>query len=284
MHGHGTKEGLNHQSLARALACSWCVSLLTGCSGAELLIKTPAEAACTDAGLRGCPEIAKGIVSFLDGNQQKGKELLAEGAAQNSPDELRQLADGILLLSQIPGASQYAGPIVDVAQVLRTRADSMPPESASAAKGKSSKHQDDGRRARSESEREERVAGGAKSTEELVRRAGHVLVLGARQAFDCADGDERGVCARLAAGPLVVTDVSFAPECRGAAALVALVQGNDARRSQQSWSIYGATAGGAWPVDEDELLIARVATRDGEDRNRCTVSWAGHATPSPTAE
>lgn len=269
-------------SLTAALVASTFAA--AGCSGAELMIKTPAEAACTDAGLRGCPEIAKGIVAFLDGDQSKGKELVAEGAAQNSPDELRQLADGIMLLSQIPGASQYAGPIIDVAQLLRTRADSMPEGRAWSAKSKSSGRSDEGSDRAEPSKGAEPSGGAAASAGEVVRRAGHALVLGARHSFDCADGDERGICTRLAAGPLVVSDVSFSPECGGAASLVAVLQGNEPRRAQQSWAVFGATASAAWPVDEGELLIARVAMREGEDRTRCTVSWAGHTTPTSAGD
>ena len=69
---------------------------------------------------------------------------------------------------------------------------------------------------------------------------------------------------RTALGPLVVTDVSFSPECVGGASVLAVPIGEVPARKRAKWALHAPISAGAWPVTESEVL--------GE---RCSVSWAG---------
>lgn len=110
--------------------------LSAGCGGAGLLLKSPAESQCEEAGLKGCPQMAEGLVAFVEGDKARGQKLLGEGAAENPPDDLRKFADIVVLLGNIPGVSQYAGPVLEVAEVLKSKA-AEAPSSSSRAKRRS---------------------------------------------------------------------------------------------------------------------------------------------------
>lgn len=253
--------------------------LSTGCGSASLLLKTPAESQCVEAGLKGCPQMAEGLVAYVEGDQARGQRLLSEGAAENAPDDLRKFADIVVLLGNIPGAKQYAGPVFAVAEVLRSKAAEAPSASAGSKRDgeRGGRAGGDGGRAgnggeRGASARAAADASGAGPIPMRTRQAGHVTMLAVPQKFPCADGAEAGSCMRTAIGPLVVTDVSLSPECAGGATVLAVPLGESPSRARAKWALHTATSAGAWPVTESDVLVVRVA---GESRERCSVSWAG---------
>jgi len=91
---------------------------VAGCGGASLVLKQPVSKACGKAGLRGCEPLSEGVILYVEGDKAQATKRLERAAADNSPEQLRAFADALLALEKIPGASQYTGPLVEVAKIL----------------------------------------------------------------------------------------------------------------------------------------------------------------------
>jgi hypothetical protein len=105
----------------------------TACSVAGSVVKAPVQERCEEIPLKGCSQMAEGVVLFVEGNQAAGREKLRAGAAQNAPEDVRTFAHAIVLISRIPAVGQYAAPIASVAQLLETEASASGPVAASPA-------------------------------------------------------------------------------------------------------------------------------------------------------
>jgi hypothetical protein len=159
--------------------------LSTGCGGAGLLLKSPAESQCVEAGLKGCPQMAEGLVAFVEGDKARGQQLLGEGAAENAPDDLRKFADIVVLLGNIPGAKQYAGPVFEVAEVLRSKAAEAPSAGGATRTGERSGEASRGVRGGGEKGSVAVAAGGGGTMPMRTRHAGHVTMSSVPQKFPC---------------------------------------------------------------------------------------------------
>lgn len=92
--------------------------MILGCSGAQVVLKSPIESQCGEAGLQGCAEITEGVLLFVEGKEDQGQEKLTKGAAQNAPEKVQKFAQGLRELKKIPGADSYMQPIMKVADIL----------------------------------------------------------------------------------------------------------------------------------------------------------------------
>jgi hypothetical protein len=105
--------GLIHRHLSPSIfACGTVCLAATGCvGGAQLVLKSPIEDQCVSAGLNGCDSIAEGATLYADGNAKEGEHKLRRGLHANADKiaELKKFADGLALVSKIPGAGQYIG-------------------------------------------------------------------------------------------------------------------------------------------------------------------------------
>jgi len=102
---------------------------LTACGGINVVLKSPVESKCSSAHLKGCPELTEGVLLYVQGEEQKGKDQLVKGAAENAPADLKKFAKAIKQLKKIPGASQYTKKLVEVAEII------SPSKGAKGAKG-----------------------------------------------------------------------------------------------------------------------------------------------------
>jgi hypothetical protein len=96
----------------------------------SLVLKPPIVERCQDAGLRGCDDLADGVIEYAAGDREEAKAKLKTGAATNAPDKLREFAAKLRMLKSIPGAAEHMGPILEVADLLARG----PPAPGSAAK------------------------------------------------------------------------------------------------------------------------------------------------------
>lgn len=103
---------------------AWGALLVAGvaCSGASVVLKTPIANECAATGLRGCPEIADGMLLYVEGDKAQALRRLAAGAAQNSPVEVRRFAEAVAALEAVPGAAPYAATLKEAVQVLLANA------------------------------------------------------------------------------------------------------------------------------------------------------------------
>lgn len=94
--------------------------LLTGCmGGAQLVLKSPVQSKCEELKLRGCEQLAEGIVLYVDGDKARGTSALRASLARNTddPQKLKDLATGLKLLQKAPGLGSYVAmlrPLVDL--------------------------------------------------------------------------------------------------------------------------------------------------------------------------
>lgn len=115
------------------------VMTLAACSSASMILKTPIANECATTGLRGCPELAEGMLLYVEGNKAAAIQKLAQGAAQNAPDKVEAFTQALLALKDVPGAEPYVAMLEEAAVVLREHAGAdLPHELADA--GANSKH------------------------------------------------------------------------------------------------------------------------------------------------
>ncbi|MEO8878711.1 MAG: hypothetical protein ABI461_24185 [Polyangiaceae bacterium] len=92
--------------------------MLSGCGGAALL-HGPVADRCESTGLKGCDEIAHGVIDVADGKRDEGLKKLAIGAAHNAPDDVRAFADKLDAIASLPGLGSYGPTLQEVARALR---------------------------------------------------------------------------------------------------------------------------------------------------------------------
>lgn len=76
-------------SFVRAVLVVSALSL-GGCSVATAALKSQIDGRCKSVGVKGCPEIADGVIAYADGKDADAEAKLRSAAALNSPEQLRQ--------------------------------------------------------------------------------------------------------------------------------------------------------------------------------------------------
>ncbi len=237
-------------------------ALLAGCGGSvTVVLKSPVESKCSSAGLQGCPELTQGVLVYVEGKHEEGKDLLVKGAAQNAPGKVKKFAKSIRELKQIPGASGYAKPLFEVADILASA------KGAAKGGGAPQGRDDDG---------DEPGPGPAPMAGPPGPREGGTVVLNsASDRTPCGGvGTGLGFCAVIATGPLTLTELSTGAGCPGEV-VVASVR-TRASAETPRWiarNPHGAADARAI-VAPSELLVVGVQASAANDP-RCSLTWAG---------
>lgn len=95
--------------------------LVEGCmGGAQLVLKSPVQSKCEEMKLRGCEQLAEGIVLYVDGDKTRGYSALRAGLARNTGDplKLKALATGLKLLQKAPGVGSYVAAMRPVIELI----------------------------------------------------------------------------------------------------------------------------------------------------------------------
>jgi hypothetical protein len=207
--------------LGGSLAISVVMAVLFGCGGAaSLILKSPIAEKCRDAGLRGCDDLADGVIEYATGDRGEAKAKLKKGAAANAPDQLQEFAAKLRMLKSIPGAAEYMGPILEVADLLAGK----PAANGLVASAEGSPtHEGVALREGGTAPREQvRHEGSAAQTAVAIElRAGSVVPAAEPDRRKCgllldANLDEEAgvaTCVTVATGPLVVTDIQTSGGC-----------------------------------------------------------------------
>ncbi len=266
--------------------CAFLV--FAGCTGtAQLVLKPPIREKCEDVGLRGCDELSDGVVLFVDGDKDAAIKEIKRGAAKNAPEKLREFASAVKLLKAIPGAQQYTGPLLEVADLIvpdEGKPGSKGPHK-SAAPSRSTKNAASSESTASESTASE--PGEAQPAPDPIGRITFSLVPSVdTRARACSlfsearwDADRwTSRCVRVVHGPIVVTDVQAGDTCHDR-----LVVGSGDPINPR-WVIVGQSAssiavhGAALFVpDGDGLFVAQASSGEtpSQTDSSClvTLSW-----------
>ena len=206
--------------LGGSLAISVVMTVLVGCGGAaSLVLKSPIAEKCRDAGLRGCDDLADGVIEYATGDREEAKAKLKKGAAANAPDQLQEFAAKLRMLKSIPGADKYMGPILEVADLLAGKAPAY--GSVASAEGSPTREGVAPREAGTAPREQVRHEGSAAQTTAIELRAGSVVPAAEPDRRRCgllldANLDEEAgvaTCVTAAVGPLVVTDIQTSGGC-----------------------------------------------------------------------
>jgi len=273
------------------------MAALSGCGGAlSLVLKPPIVERCQDAGLRGCSDLADGVIEYAAGDRDEAKAKLKTGAAANAPDKLREFAAKLRMLKSIPGASEHMGPILEVADLLAggpaapaLAADA--PMKTAASSGPTVVVADPAlvdyrgdERGDHQPAAAQTVAPGAVQAAAVANglRAGSVVPAVALDAHKCdllfntKPGPEPGTawCVVLGTGPLVVTDMQTSGGCSNTLVLGA---GTPVAPTWFLLALPGApfaVHGASYQVKSAQpLFAAQISTGEPRHDSRCAITW-----------
>lgn len=111
------------------------LALLAGCGSATMMLKQPVQDQCAGAGLQGCDRISEGVLKFIDGDKDGGREKILAGAAANSGEKIQAFAQRLETIKQLPGAGSFVAPVDEVIAMLKA-----PVSGAAAADGAAPNH------------------------------------------------------------------------------------------------------------------------------------------------
>jgi hypothetical protein len=249
---------------------SLILSLSAGCNASvQLVLKQPIQQQCSSAGLHGCDELTDGVLLYVQGEHDEARKKLHLGAAKNEPGHLHAFAEKIRDLKGIPGADEYAGPLIEVAEILA-------PES-----GKARTSHEDVETRTSVASPDDRAAPGARSVAGTSVPAADSRARACQLYADAAwDPDPDATVARcinVATGPAIMTDVQTTGMCHD---LLAIGAGNP---QNPRWVLVGqpssivAVHGARYPVASGEaLFIAQAGARADTlaHGDACMITWA----------
>lgn len=256
------------RALAALLACALAGAFGLACGGAALL-RGPVADRCASADLRGCDDIADGVVLVVGGDKEAGLKKVERGAGENSPDRVRAFADTLGDVASTPGLGSYASPLREVADALRhsqgaeatagATAEEMQRAQLAAASDATPVASTVGRRGAS-----------AKEPGDANLRVGTVSP--GATGTDCETALGASRCERVLLGPADLTDVIVGGGCT--APLVMFVGEPNAPRWQIVVPANGSIAltGAEIPIGEDEKLEAATTTSTGLSP-MCGVTW-----------
>lgn len=272
---------------------------IAGCGGAGLVLKQPISKACDKAGLRGCEPLSEGVILYIEGDKPTAMKRLERAAADNSPEKLRAFANALLALEKIPGASSFAGPIVEVAKFLAAGSPVDTNTESSAGHGAASvaSKSPDIKRPIDKEYPWSPSSNGAPSARAATvhaltadsdpsRLAGGMLRPASNQtSHPCVSlAPEGWRCFELARGPFVVTDLRSAGTCKVFAGVASPSDKLDSLR----WVLHAPfdVHGSRLAAGEGERLfiaVEGVVVRDEKNPYKvfdtkgpeCSVLWAG---------
>ncbi len=244
------------------------------------MLESPIQDQCVGAGLRGCDELTSGVLLYLDGDEQAGMVKIEKGVAANmsAPKELKEFAEGMKMLKDVPGAGQYVAALDPILSIITRAADeaeaaSPPTESDSPSEERSAK-----RSSSADSPRKRDV--------EPTRPASGVIVASAGDLEPCRPLASTGVavpskeasCVVVLTSIRTLTDAHVSPGCPHDVIVMAGDPDSPAwfllAPSDSGLSVHGAN----YPVHSTQALVVALLRSESERPLHdvaCAVTWAG---------
>jgi hypothetical protein len=250
-----------------------CACSATSAIGGAALVKAPVEQQCSHHGLEGCPELVSGVALYVDGDKSAATQKLRLAASKNVPADLKRFAQAISVA--LPGKA--GGEIIAI-----LTGDNGLSERANNAQEQFT-HSDElesvpSLRSQSEKEPLARVERAqlsmAAQNDPMRLTTASVFPLRDPDKAICELGGSKAVCARLEAGPLVVTDAMTPPGC--STELMIGATNADGRFGWIAPTNSPGFHGARFLVRPDQWLAiaARSASLDDTGDDRCYVTWA----------
>lgn len=246
-----------------------------------MVVKPPVVSRCESVGLKGCDDLADGVILYLEGRKSEAREKLRSGIMANTPEEVRKFAVTLKTVITLPVVDQYAAPIREVVDFLAVEADSIPQTAA-----------DEGATVNGK--------GGTKSADTLesenaieAYRTSTVVPAAHNKSAPCQPfaapslgaSPLSGLCAAVTVGPLLVTDIETGAGC-GDDLLVFVERTDGAGAARPRWYLLvpgnqrAEIHGAAFSVKPNERLVVGVLVLPGNEAKKdphCSVTWASHA-------
>jgi hypothetical protein len=240
-----------------------------GIGGVSLILKAPVTDQCEETGLKGCEEMSEGVLLVVEGDKPRGLKKIGKGAAKNAPAELKKFAQALKLLGSIPGVSQYMGPVLEVAAYLEESpgngsiGDSAPKEGAAAVASSE--------RSKATLSLPKYLTVRTADTDAYRRRTATVYPSNDERTGPCGkfSGSPLSSCARVAAGPAVITDlIPSSAEC----GMSAVARDSLDDREEPRWTIplAGAIHGAQLFVAAGDSLFLNIDAAS----ESCAVVWS----------
>jgi hypothetical protein len=187
------------------------VVVSVGCGGsASLVLKTPVSKQCASVGLLGCDELSDGVLLYAEGKGREGAEKLQAGAAQNAPEKIKEFAELLETLSNLPGAGKYAGAISEVVATLTLTASSSPTGAPSISSAGSLAELP------SSSALDRSARGAVTADTDVAQHRSGLAEIPSYPPEWCAKFGKGTSCLLVARGPLFLTDARApAADCKG---------------------------------------------------------------------
>ncbi len=253
------------------------VSVLGGCSVATAAMKSQIDGQCKGAGLKGCPDVADGVILYVDGKDAEGEAKLRSAVAQNSPEQLRKLTE---LLEPILSAADEdtAKKLQPVLSILKGDGTSPAKPSSTPGEGLEVVVAKSASAATAKSKTVAETPASVVTRPEIDNlRAGMVNPATENQLLPCdttmADAKTCGRV-RVLLGPFVLTNLYTSGGC----GRDLFVTSSD---SKVYWTMLAPSGdrlnvSGRFPVEEGQTLyIGARGNTPTKDELRCAVVWSG---------
>jgi len=279
----------------RLLPAILALAFLPACGGAQLILHDPIEDKCKSSGLRGCEDLADGIVLYVDGQKPLGYDKVKQGVSVNmdDPDKVKAFVMGVRLLQKVPGIGPYLAQMRPLIDMMDASADEAIKKGASrnarnqpavkAPRAWTPDDDDDDPPAKKPKAAASATPSGPVSGDPL--RAATIIVAGHKKAKACAalaqtpagaQGDAQ--CVVMFVGPIVVTDVHVGLGCPNE--MIVLAGDTQGPRwyvvapSGLGVGVHGASF--TVPADEELVVVARMGSAKAMRSDAaCGVTWAG---------
>jgi hypothetical protein len=252
---------------------SLVLTLLVGCNASvQLMLKQPIHQQCTSAGLHGCEELTDGVLLYVEGEHDEGRKKIHLGAAKNEPEQIHAFAEKIRDLKSIPGADEYVGPLIEVAEILA-------PENGRARASVSS-HEDPETKTSVAGPNDRQLPGArslAGTSVPAADRKAYACQLYADAAWDPDPDASVARCVKVTSGPAILTDMQTTGMCHD---LLAIGAGDP---QNPRWVLVGqpsaivAVHGARYTVSGGETLFVAQAGARADTLGRsdaCMITWA----------
>ncbi|MCA9630926.1 MAG: hypothetical protein KC766_24845 [Myxococcales bacterium] len=278
---------------------------LLSCASSKLVLQQPLNEQCQGLSLKGCPELTDGVLAYVDGDQATGDAKLEAAVEANGPGRMREFAEKLRQLEDLPGSDSFMGPIRQIIAKLEGGGDASPasdeePEApivrakdrlASAGRGQVSADEDeddDGDEDEPSSRRAAPYATqkAAAAVEPMASDAAHYLSGTIMATSDTTGGrcetpltglagvGDRSLCTKAVAGPMVLTDLYAGGSCPAEVYLVV----SDFSAIRLVLPIPARTplhqTGARISIGPLEHLSVVAIKRSESDDPRCAVTWS----------
>lgn len=259
----------------------WMVTL--GCGAAQTVLKGQLVDRCQHAGLRACPELADGAVTYIGGDSAGGEAKLQAAAAKNSPEQMKQFAAAVEPLVGAADADT-AKSLRRVLAILTTKPLVPDPEQSGYEAFVAAQQRAPAAKAASSN-----AGARAEAAPEIEVQSGMTMPAYDESASICSTSPADATCRRVHVleGPFVVTNVFASGGC----ADQLFVYAASTTAAKAHWKLLAPpnerlNVAGEFIVDAGEGLYAgvRAAAMPWKNDERCTIVWSGRKAAGSSAD